>query len=175
MEDTDALPLPSRTLFLFERLRCIERKICYVTLPWKQNCWISTNSGPAKMAEKRENIDMYVFPVHMIALRTNTVAHATIQWPSHPTKFVEIHNFCYNGSVTSHVSSLLPRRSSGASVNIPQQMQEYFSVCERPEETFDLACTFSCFIYSPNLVNTDSEGTTEVTVLTGVRIRRFIY
>lgn len=56
--------------------------------------------------------------VHMIALRTNTVAHATIQWPSHPTKFVEIHNFCYNGSVTSHFSSLLPRRSSSASVNI---------------------------------------------------------
>ena len=115
MEDTHALQLPSRTLFLFERLRCIERRICYVTLPWEQNCWISTNCCPAKMAEKSEKIDMYVFPVHMIALRTKTVAHATMQWPS-----VEIHNFCYHGRATSHFSSLLPRRSSGASVNIPQ-------------------------------------------------------
>ena len=61
---------------------------------------------PAKMAEKSEKFDMYVFSVQMIALRTKTVAHATLQWPSLPTKFVEIHNFCYHGTVTSHLLSL---------------------------------------------------------------------
>ena len=58
------------------------------------------------MAEKSEKLDMYVFSVQMIALRTKTVAHVTLQWPSLPTKFVEIHNFCYHGTVTSHLLSL---------------------------------------------------------------------
>ena len=30
------------------------------------------------MAEKSEKLDMYVFSVQMIALRTKTVAHATL-------------------------------------------------------------------------------------------------
>ena len=44
------------------------QKSHYVTLPWLQNFWVSTNRGPTNMAKKKENEkknDMHtVFPVH---------------------------------------------------------------------------------------------------------------
>ena len=36
----------------------------YVTLPFEQYFWISTNLGPANVAEENEKIGLYDFPVH---------------------------------------------------------------------------------------------------------------
>ena len=52
----------------------LKEKSRYVTLPWSQNLWISTNRGPANMAEKTIKMTCMTF-LCIIALRKKTVAH----------------------------------------------------------------------------------------------------
>ena len=52
----------------------IERRSRYVTLPWRQYFWISTNRGPAKMAEKRKTVKECKTFLRMTAPRNKTVA-----------------------------------------------------------------------------------------------------
>ena len=50
---------------MFQRRIPIERRGShYVTLPFEQYFWISTNLGPANVAEEYEKIGLYDFPVH---------------------------------------------------------------------------------------------------------------
>ena len=52
----------------------LKEKSRYVTLPWSQNLWISTDRGPANMAEKTIKMTYMIF-LYIIALRKKTVAH----------------------------------------------------------------------------------------------------
>ena len=52
-------------MFVFQGRIPIERRGShYVTLPFEQYFWISTNRGPANLVEENEKIGMYDFPVH---------------------------------------------------------------------------------------------------------------
>ena len=52
-------------MFVFQGRIPIERRGShYVTLPFEQYFWISTNRGPANLVEENEKIGMYDFPMH---------------------------------------------------------------------------------------------------------------
>ena len=70
-----------------------------VTLARSQNFYISTNCGPAKVAEKKEKKLTCMTFLCMIALRDKTVEHTFL-----PGKIFEIQKFCYHGNVMSHIS-----------------------------------------------------------------------
>ena len=78
----------------------IERRRCYVTLPWQQNFSITTNLGPANMAGKKM---VCVNFGGMIALmiRNRTAAHRLFVSRSKMkmTVIVEIQKFCFHGNV----------------------------------------------------------------------------
>ena len=93
------------TCFLFNGQ--LDRRSPYVTLPWQQNFWVSTNRRPANMAETNEkNLTSMTF-LCMIKLRNKTVANTIL--PSLVNGYGCLcqerlwrQKFCYHGNVTSH-------------------------------------------------------------------------
>ena len=56
-----------------------DRRSRYVTLPWQQNCWISTNRG-------RANMTCMIF-LCMIEIRNETGAHTFLRRSTMPLAF----------------------------------------------------------------------------------------
>ena len=97
----------------------IDRNSGYVTLPWYQNFCISTNCGPANMAEKRKKKKTCMTSPCMIALRIKIVAHTFLPLCDNANGRLcqerlwrSVQKFCYHGNVRSHSSSILGDKSS---------------------------------------------------------------
>ena len=78
----------------------IERRRCYVTLPWQQNFSITTNLGPANMAGKKM-ICVNFGGMIALMIRNRTAAHRLFVSRSKMkmTVIVEIQKFCFHGNV----------------------------------------------------------------------------
>ena len=78
----------------------IERRRCYVTLPWQQNFSITTNLGPANMAGKKV-ICVNFGGMIALMIRNRTAAHRLFVSRSKMkmTVIVEIQKFCFHGNV----------------------------------------------------------------------------
>ena len=114
--------------------------------------------GPANIAEKKEKIDMYDFPVpDCIEEQNGNPQFSSIdrqcKWPSLSRTIVEIQKFCYHGNLTSRFSPFL-----WVSLHEFHDVNEFFSQTVKKQWACEiiLLCAllpgksfkFDCFVIS---------------------------